>query len=197
MKIRMRFGSGHDVSRAETTPKESGFSRCLVLAAALLIVVAPSGRAQQAPLPPGTNNPDQQSAPQSDRSTGPLADAENAIDAKNYSLAASRLDVYLSVHANDARALFDRGYIEDAQGHADAAEGWYRKAIAVDPKQFESHLALGLILAAKGDPAAKQQLQTATQLEPNPPNPQPKPRRIARLPACCCTPTRKPRATLW
>ncbi|HZZ40065.1 MAG TPA: tetratricopeptide repeat protein [Acidobacteriaceae bacterium] len=138
-------------------------------------------QAQQAPLPPGASTPDENSA---QPSTGPLTEAESAIEAKNYSLAASRLDVYLSVHANDARALFDRGYIEDAQGHTDAAEGWYRKAIAADPKQFESHLALGLILAAKGDPAAKEQLQTATQLEPNPPNPAAKAqadRALARL----------------
>jgi tetratricopeptide (TPR) repeat protein len=121
-------------------------------------------RAQQAAPPPGTSSPDQ-------TASSPVADAENAIETKNYRQAASRLDVYLSVHPGDARALFDRGYVEDAQGHSDAAEGWYRKAIAADPKQFEAHLALGLILASKGDPAAKEQLQTATQLEPNPPNP--------------------------
>jgi tetratricopeptide (TPR) repeat protein len=143
-----------------------------------LVSAAASLHAQQAPLPPGASSPD------SAQASNPLADIENAIDAKNFSLAASRLDVYLSVHANDARALFDRGYVEDAQGHTDAAEAWYRKAVAADPKQFESHMALGLILAAKGDPAAKEQLQAATQLEPNPPNPAAKAqayRALARL----------------
>ncbi|HEX3660616.1 MAG TPA: tetratricopeptide repeat protein [Acidobacteriaceae bacterium] len=137
---------------------------------AMLFLIAGRGvlRAQQAPLPPGTSSPDQSTV----EAANPLADAENAIQAKNYTLAANRLDVYLSVHPSDARALFDRGYIEDAQGHADAAEEWYRKAIVADPKQFESRLALGLILAGKGDPAAKEQLQAATQLEPNPPNPE-------------------------
>jgi tetratricopeptide (TPR) repeat protein len=146
----------------------------------LLIAAAASLPAQQAPLPPGTSSPDQQSTP----SAAPLAEAENAIAAQKYTLAANRLDVYLSVHPDDARALFDRGYIEDAQGHTDAAEGWYRKAVTADPKQFEAHLALGLILAAKGDPAAKEQLQAATQLQPNPPNPAAKAqadRALARL----------------
>ncbi|MGC2581876.1 MAG: tetratricopeptide repeat protein, partial [Acidobacteriaceae bacterium] len=136
----------------------------------LFVLIAGHGvlRAQQAPLPPGTSSPDQPSAQQP---ANPLADAENAIEAKNFTLAANRLDVYLSVHPSDARALFDRGYVEDVQGHTDAAEGWYRKATAADPKQFESHLALGLILAARGDPAAQEQLRAATQLEPSPPNP--------------------------
>ncbi len=127
--------------------------------------------AQTAPLPPGSSAPDAppQSAPD------PLALAESAIAAQNYSAAAAQLDVYLSAHPGDARALFDRGYAADALGQFDIAESWYRKAIAANPQQFESHLALGLILAAKGDPgddqAAREQLQTATQLEPNPPNP--------------------------
>jgi len=133
----------------------------------LCLAAAPAALRAQAQLPPGTSSPDQ-------AASNPVADAENAIEAKNYTLAASRLDVYLSVHPDDARALFDRGYVEDAQGHTSAAEGWYRKAVAADPKQFEAHLALGLILAGQGDPAAKEQLQAATQLEPNPPNPEAK-----------------------
>ena len=125
--------------------------------------------AQPVPLPPGTSGGDQeQQKPASD----PLEDVESAIEAKKYALAASRLDIYVSAHPEDGRALFDRGYVEDAQGHTDAAEGWYRKATAADPKQFESRLALGLLLASKGDDqAAREQLDAATQLEPNPPNP--------------------------
>jgi tetratricopeptide (TPR) repeat protein len=169
----MLFGSNHEWTACGTRPAAAVL--CFLLAGGAAL------KAQQAPLPPGASSPDENSA---QPSSGPLADAESAIEAKNYTLAASRLDVYLSVHANDARALFDRGYVEDAQGHADAAEDWYRKAIAADPKQFEARLALGLILAAKGDPAAKEQLQAATQLEPNPPNPAAKAqadRALARL----------------
>jgi tetratricopeptide (TPR) repeat protein len=139
----------------------------------LLLAATAIAAAQPVPLPPGTSSDQQQDQAQP-QTLGPLDDIESAMEAKNYTLASSRLDIYLSVRPNDPRALFDRGYVEDAQGHADAAEGWYRKAIAADPKQFESRLALGLLLAAKNDPSAAQsardQLQAAVQLEPNPPN---------------------------
>lgn len=144
----------------------------------LLFAAACCVHAQPAPLPPGTNAGDDQQKPD------PLATIENDIESRNYAAAAGRLDVYLSAHPSDARALFDRGYVEDAQGHPDAAEPWYRKAIAANPKQFESHLALGLILAAKGNPGARDELVVATQLEPNPPDPAAKAqadRALARL----------------
>jgi tetratricopeptide (TPR) repeat protein len=133
-----------------------------------LVMLSPGvAAAQPVPPPPGTSVDGQQQADSSD----PLANIESAIESKDYAKASARLDVYLSVHPDDARALFDRGYVEDAQGHQDAAESWYRKAIAADPKQFESRLALGLILAGKADPGAREQLQAAAQLQPNPPNP--------------------------
>ena len=132
----------------------------------LLFLLGSAGAvlAQPVPLPPGTASADQP--------TNPLDDVESAIAAKDYSLAQSRLDIYLSAHSGDARALFDRGYIADAQGHADAAEDWYRKAIAADPKQFEARSALGLLLVAKGDTqGARDQLYAAVQLVPNPLSP--------------------------
>jgi tetratricopeptide (TPR) repeat protein len=138
-----------------------------VLAAVLLL---PGVYAQSAPLPPGTHMDDD--APQT--TATPLAQAESFIQSKDYAKAASTLDVWLSAHPNDGRALFDRGFAEDGQNHTDLAAGWYRKAIAADPKQFESRLALGLILGSKNDPAAREQLEAATQLDPNPPNPEAK-----------------------
>jgi tetratricopeptide (TPR) repeat protein len=101
-----------------------------------------------------------------------LQQAESAIVAKDYATADAQLDLWLSTHPADARALFDRGYVAQAQGQLGPAESWYRKAIAADPRQFESRLALGLILAAQGDTAgARTQLYAATSLQPNPPNP--------------------------
>jgi tetratricopeptide (TPR) repeat protein len=149
----------------------SDTARSFGICLALLFGTITLATAQPVPLPPGTSGSDQeQQKPASD----PLEDVESAIEAKNYALAASRLDIYVSAHPEDGRGLFDRGYVEDAQGHSEAAERWYRKAIAADPKQFESRLALGLLLAAKGDAqddqAAREQLDAATQLEPNPPN---------------------------
>ena len=157
----------------------------LVLLGLSLAVALPAPitlRAQQPQLPPGTSSPDEPA--RSDNASGPLAEAEAAIEAKNYSAAESRLDVWLSAHPNDARALFDRGYAADAQNQTAEAESWYRKAIAADPKQFESRLAIGLLLAQQNDKGAREQLQAATQLDPNPPNPAAKAqayRALARL----------------
>jgi tetratricopeptide (TPR) repeat protein len=123
----------------------------------------------QNPLPPGTSSPDEPRQQQT--LSSPLNDAESAIADQHYPAAANQLDVYLSAHPTDARALFDRGYVAEAQKQTTDAESWYRKAIAADPKQFESRLALGLILASKNDPGARDQLYAAAQLDPNPPNP--------------------------
>ncbi len=125
--------------------------------------------AQSSPLPPGTTVPGDVA-----RQTQPTAlqQAESSIMAQQYAAAATQLNAWLASHPADARALFDRGYVSDAQGHAASAESWYRKAIASDPKQFESRLALGLDLAAHGDTAgAREQLYAATSLQPDPPNP--------------------------
>jgi Flp pilus assembly protein TadD len=125
--------------------------------------------AQSSPLPPGTTVPGdvrQQAQPTA------LQQAESSIMARNYAAATTQLNAWLSTHPSDARALFDRGYVADAQGQSSDAESWYRKAIASDPKQFESRLALGLDLAAHGDTAgAREQLYAATSLQPDPPNP--------------------------
>jgi pentatricopeptide repeat protein len=123
--------------------------------------------AQVASLPPGTTDTD---SSQAQEQGGPLAEIESVIADKNYDKAGGMLDAYLSTHPADARALFDRGYCDDAQGKTAQAEEFYRKAIAADPKQFEARLALGLILAKEGDSGAREQLQAAARLDPNPPN---------------------------
>ncbi len=133
---------------------------------ALLLTLAPAASPQTAPLPPGTAD----ETPTTHLST-PLADAETRLDAKDYPRAKTLLDAYLSAHPDDARALFDRGYLDDAQDQPAAAETYYRKALAIDPQQFESHLALGLMLAPTNPSEAKTQLEAATHLTPNPANP--------------------------
>ena len=73
---------------------------------------------------------------------------------------------YLQSHASDARALYDLGFLDEAEGADTAATEDYRKAIASNPRQFESRLALGLQLARQGKPEAHDQLKAATQLAP-------------------------------
>ena len=67
----------------------------------------------------------------------------------------------------NARIFYDRGYIEQAQHQLPAAEADYRKAIGIDPKQFESHAALGHLLAQQQQwNDARHELETAVTLQP-------------------------------
>lgn len=141
------------------------FSRFL-LVVLLLSLTVPSF-AQSAKLPPGSTAP---SAP-GQTPAAALSSIENDIAAGKYTAAETRLHKFLSTYPQNDRAYFDLGYCEDAQGHTDAAATDFRKALAINPKQFESHLALGLLLARKGDSGARKQLEAATHATPNPPNP--------------------------
>ena len=132
-----------------------------------------AGLAQQAPLPPGTTA-DARCGPRHGNgdSATPLAEAESDIALQNYDGARKLLLPWISAHPADARAVFDLGYLEDAQNHPEAAIASYRKAIEVDPKLFEARLSLGLLLARQGDAVgAQEQLTAAIALQPNPPNP--------------------------
>ena len=126
-------------------------------------------QAQQPPPPPGTHVEDVQPPGTSDDSLGV---AETALETKNWEAARAALLKHLVSHPSDARALFDLGYVEESQDHAEAAAANYRKAAEADPKQFETHLAMGLLLARQGhNDEARQQLEAATTLEPAPPSP--------------------------
>lgn len=133
----------------------------------LSLNLSPMLSAQVATLPPGTTTDD---SAQVQGQANTLGDIESAMGDGNYDEARRLADAYLTAHPADARALFDRGYCDDAQGKTLQAKDFYRKAIAADPKQFESRLALGMILAKEGEPGAREQLQAAATLDPNPPN---------------------------
>ena len=131
----------------------------------LAVALLPAVVQAQNQLPPGTQAPDSVAPPQREA-------AESKIEQKDFEGARPLLEKYLSQNPGDARALFDLGYIEDAGTHEDAAAADYRKAIAADPKQFEARLALGLLLAHQGKyDEAREEIQQATQLAPDPPNP--------------------------
>jgi tetratricopeptide (TPR) repeat protein len=140
----------------------------------LIVLLSATAVAQQGPLPAGSHDPDEP-ASSSPALTGAkpagiapaLAAAEEKIEAHDFDGARPSLVGYLQQHPADARGLFDLGFVEDSTGQQDAAERDYGKAIAADPKQFESHAALGLLYAQTSRPdKALPELQTATQLEP-------------------------------
>jgi len=77
------------------------------------------------------------------------------------------LDAWLAAHPADARALFDAGYLADAQGRNEDAVALYRKAIDANPKSFEAQVSLGLLLARIGKQAeSRPALWAATTLDP-------------------------------
>jgi tetratricopeptide (TPR) repeat protein len=96
-----------------------------------------------------------------------LSAAEAAIGNSDWKTAGSKLDAWLVSHPSDARALFDAGYVADAENRLDDAAALYRRAVGADPGSFEAHLSLGLLLARQGKPAeARPELETATTLDP-------------------------------
>ncbi len=92
---------------------------------------------------------------------------EAAIASSDWKTAEGKLDSWLTTHPTDARALFDAGYVADAQNRLDDAVALYRRAVAANPKSFEAHLSLGLLLARQGKPdEARPELAVATTLDP-------------------------------
>ena len=95
-----------------------------------------------------------------------VSDAEAAIGKSDWKTAETKLDLWLPGHPADARALFDAGYVADAQNRLTDAESLYRRAISSDPKSFEAHLSLGLLLARQGNQEdARPELALATNLD--------------------------------
>ena len=114
----------------------------------------------QAPEAPGSARAAQQISRE-------VAEAEAAIVKSDWKAAETKLNAWLSAHPTDARALFDAGYVADAQDHLDDAAAFYRRAVEANPNSFEAHLSLGLLLARQGKPAeARPELLAATTLDP-------------------------------
>jgi tetratricopeptide (TPR) repeat protein len=125
----------------------------------------PSVPQSQTPSTPQAVAPAQQDA--SAASSTPVTEAEAAIGKSDWKTAESNLNQWLASHPADARALFDSGYVADAQNRSADAEALYRRAIDADPKSLESHLSLGLLLAREGKPGdARPELAVATDLDP-------------------------------
>jgi predicted Zn-dependent protease len=96
-----------------------------------------------------------------------VIDAEASIVKSDWKSAQAKLESWLAAHPADPRALFDAGYVADAQNRLDDAAGLYRRAVETNPKSFEAHLSLGLLLARQGRTTkARPELAAATQLGP-------------------------------
>ncbi len=131
-----------------------------LMAAAQSSTQAGDGPRAVPPAPAGGNAQGQ--APSSE-----VEAAEAAIGKSDWKTAETKLDTWLAAHPQDARALFDAGYVADAQNRLEDAAGLYQRAVDANPKSFEARLSLGLLLARQGKlDEAHKELETATTLDP-------------------------------
>jgi predicted Zn-dependent protease len=106
---------------------------------------------QQTPATPSANNAASEPVSQQ------VTDAEAAILKSDWKAAEAKLDPWLAAHPTDARALFDAGYVAEAQN----------RAVEANPQSFEAHLALGLLLVRQGKPEdARTELVATIALDP-------------------------------
>jgi tetratricopeptide (TPR) repeat protein len=125
-----------------------------------LLAVIPAS----AQLPAGTTDT---TAPQSQED--PLhAQANEALSQRDYPTALRLLTTLAAKNPTDAHLLYDLGFSQEALDQTSNAADTYRRAIAADPKYFEAHLSLGLLLARSGKhDEARAELLTATTLTPS------------------------------
>src|SRR5438105_4061129 len=96
-----------------------------------------------------------------------VAQAEAAIDKKDYAAAEKLLNAATSTKSVGYRAWFDLGMVYAATDRKLQAIEAYRKSVAAKPSLFESNLNLGLLLASVDQKQeAARYLKAATALKP-------------------------------
>ena len=96
-----------------------------------------------------------------------VAEAEAAIEKKDWATAERELRDAVAKDAKNYRAWFDLGFVfNETDRRPDAIEA-YRKSVAANPEVFESTLNLGMLLHASGSAEAETFLRAATHLKPS------------------------------
>jgi tetratricopeptide (TPR) repeat protein len=145
----------------------------------LLCLVIPA-LAQEAPAPQESSSAQNAAETANTRKvdhlpTDDAGKAEAAILKGDWKAAEPLLSSWLAGHPDDASALFDAGYVADAQGRNEDAIGFYRKATEADPASFEAEVSLGLLLARLGrTEEARPILEKSTNLDAGSSQPQAK-----------------------
>jgi predicted Zn-dependent protease len=137
--------------------------RCIAL---LVLLFTPAFAFPQSPAQPRETPAPSATEAVSQPVSEQVAAAEAAIVKSDWKAAEARLSPWIAAHPADARALFDAGYVADAESRLDDAAGYYRRAVEANPQSFEAHLSLGLLLARQGKLAdARPELAAAAQLD--------------------------------
>lgn len=99
-----------------------------------------------------------------------VAQAEAAIDKKDYPIAEKLLTAATAARPEGYRAWFDLGRLYSETERKPQAIDAYRKSVSAKPGLFESNLNLGLLLASSGEKQeAAKYLKVATGLKPSNP----------------------------
>jgi tetratricopeptide (TPR) repeat protein len=96
-----------------------------------------------------------------------LADAQAALDAKDYATAAKDFQDFLAKKPDYAPVHFQLGYTYTALGQSAEAVKEYQKAVELDPSMAEAQLNLGLSLLQTDPAGAIGPLSQAVALKPN------------------------------
>jgi tetratricopeptide (TPR) repeat protein len=96
-----------------------------------------------------------------------LADAQAALDAKDYATAAKDFQDFLAKKPDYAPVHFQLGYTYTAMGRTADAVAEYQKAVDIDPSMAEAQLNLGLTLLQTDPAKAIGPLSQAVALKPN------------------------------
>ena len=155
----MRSPSCKPTSLARCTSSRA--SHCL-FALLFLMLTATAAHPQ---MPAGTHDVTQP-APENPQ----FAQAETALERKDYSAALPLLTALAAAHPGDANIFYDLGYSQDTLDHPQEAEAAYRQAIKLKTDYLDAHLALGLLLAREGHTdEALTELKTAAGLDASDP----------------------------
>ncbi len=95
-----------------------------------------------------------------------VAEAEAAIEKKDWAAAERELRDAVAKDAKNYRAWFDLGFVFNETDRRPEAIDAYRKSVAAQPDVFESTLNLGMLLAASGSAEAETFLLASTKLKP-------------------------------
>ena len=134
-----------------------------MLRSAFFVLLVSTAGLAQAP----AHDPAEQAPAAAQSIPGQVQDAEGSIVKSDWKSAQAELETWLAAHPTDPRALFDAGYVADAQDHLEDAANLYRRAVEANPKSFEAHLSLGLLLARQGKTEeARPELAAAAKLDP-------------------------------
>lgn len=96
-----------------------------------------------------------------------MQEAEQAMEARDFVTAESKLKAVLAEHPENYRAWFDLGYVYHSTDRTPLAIDAYRKSVKAQPGVLEPTLNLGVLLAQAGESEAGRYLRAAEKLKPN------------------------------